>query len=305
MLTLSNIKKFGAVAVTAAGLLATSISYAGTEVAASKNVVEETKKSFITGDLGVTVVSEYISRGLVLENQGAIAQPYLDIYFKMYEGTGFINSVTAQLGFWSSIHSHVQPQGSTDTTRNWYEFDWTPTISVAFAKNFTFSLAYLEFDSPASAFDTARSINGTLSYNDSDLLGAFALHPHVSVLRELAAPGFAGLSGQGWYYEVGVAPSYTVASKSTYPVTFTVPVTAGFGSHHFYAGNGFGYVSTGLNASVPLAFIPSGYGTWTATAGYTYYYLGTNASNITDAEGRNAISSRDQHVFSGAIGMTF
>jgi len=299
MLKITNIKKFGAVAVAAAGLLATSISYAGTEVAASKNVVEETKKSFISGDLGVTMVSEYISRGLVLENQGAIAQPYLDIYFKMYEGTGFINSVTAQLGFWSSIHSHVQPDGSTDTTRNWYEFDWTPTISVTFAKNFTLSLAYFEFDSPASAFDTARSVNASLAYNDSDLLGAFALHPHVTVLRELAAPGFAGLGGQGWYYEVGIAPSYTIAPKASYPLTLTVPVTAGFGSHHFYAGQGFGYVSGGLTASVPLAFIPSGYGTWTATAGYTYYYLGDHAADAT-ATGNNS-----QHVFSGAIGMTF
>ncbi len=299
MLKIPNIRKFGAVAVTAAGLLATSISYAGTEVAASKNVIEETKKSFISGDLGVTMVSEYISRGLVLENQGAIAQPYLDIYFKMYEGTGFINSVTAQLGFWSSIHSHVQPDGSTDTTRNWYEFDWTPTIAITFAKNFTLSLAYFEFDSPASAFDTARSVNASLAYNDSDLLGAFALHPHVTVLRELAAPGFAGLGGQGWYYEVGIAPSYTISPKSSYPIVLTAPITAGFGSHHFYAGNGFGYASGGLTAAVPLAFIPSGYGTWTATAGATYYYLGTNAADLT------ATGHRDQFVFSGAIGMAF
>ena len=302
MLKITNIKKFGAVAVTAAGLMATTVSYAGTEVAASKdvkNVVEETKKSFITGDLGVSMVSEYISRGLVLENQGAIAQPYLDLYFKLYEGTGFINSVTAQLGFWSSIHSHVQPDNSTSSTRNWYEFDWTPTIAVTFAKNFTLSLAYFEFDSPADSFNTARSINASLAYNDTDLLGAFALHPHVTVLHELSAPGYAGLGADGMYYEVGIAPGYTFSPKSSYPLTLTVPVTAGFGSNNFYAGDSFGFVSGGLTASVPLAFIPAGYGTWTATAGATYYHLGGNVANAT------ASGHEDQYVFSGTVGLAF
>ena len=298
MIKVLKLKTLRTVVLTAVGIIATSMSYAGTDAPAA--ATPPPPKSNISGDLGVAIVSEYLSRGLVLENQGAIVQPYLDIYYKMYEGTGFINSASLQLGFWSSVNSHLQPViGSANTTPHWYEIDWTPTISVTFAKNFTLSLAYFEFDSPSSMFETARSINTSLSYNDSDLLGAYALHPHFTVLAELPAPGAAGLGKGGWYYETGVAPSYTFAPKSTYPVTLTVPVTAGFGSSNFYGSSNFGYISTGITASVPLAFIPSSFGSWTATAGYSYYYL---ANTVADA---TATGHNNQSSFSGAIGMTF
>ena len=80
---------------------------------------------------------------------------------------------------------------------------------MTFAKNFTFTASYFEFDSPASFFDTARSLNFNLAYDDTDLLGKFALHPHFTYLRELMAPGSAGLQKNGNYYEVGLAPGFS------------------------------------------------------------------------------------------------
>jgi hypothetical protein len=266
----------------------------GKDVKETKDIKEQVKESCITGDLGVTFVSAYISRGLVLENQGVIAQPYLDLYFKLYEGTGFINKVQLNLGLWSSIHSHPQPDGSTDTTRNWYEFDYTPGIAITFAKNFTFTASYFEFDSPASSFDTARSLNFNLAYDDTDLLGKFALHPHVTYLREITAPGVAGLGPNGNYYEIGLAPGFTAG-----PVTFTIPLTVGLGSEGFYASDTYGYFAAGLQLSIPLSFIPECYGKWTFSGGYTYYNLGTAVADATNT------GHRSQHVFQGAIGLTF
>jgi len=270
----------------------------GKDVKESKELKQQCKESCISGDLGVTMPTQYMSRGLMLENQGVIAQPYLDLYFKLYEGTGFINKVVFNFSLWSSIHSHVQPTtaGTFDATaRNWYEFDWTPGIAVTFAKNFTATLSYFEFDSPASSFDTARSINLNIAYDDTDLLGKFALHPHVTVLSELNAPGFAGLQGHGWYYEIGLAPSYTAG-----PVTFTVPITVGLGDgKRFYGDEAFGYFATGLQISVPLSFIPECYGKWTFSGGYTWYLLGDNVADAT------ATGHESQHVLQGAIGLTF
>jgi len=247
----------------------------------------------------VTFVTEYLTRGLLEENQGVIAQPYLDLYFKLYEGTGFINKVVFNFSLWSSIHSHVEPFSVTSSTRNWFEFDWTPGFAITFAKNFTATISYFEFDSPDDAFNTARSINLNLAYDDTDLLGKFALHPHVAVLAELNAPGSAGINGHGWYFEGGIAPGYTLG-----PVTFTLPVTVGLGDHRFYDGDTFGYVSVGAQLSVPLSFIPECYGKWTLSGGYTYYYLGDKLSAFNGAAtGNNAEES--QHVFQGAIGLTF
>jgi hypothetical protein len=321
------------------GLSGFSTAFAGTETATTEGKATTppapavTPGSYITGDFGVTFVSEYDSRGIPQPDQwkGVIAQPYLDLYIKLYSGDAnsmFINSVSAQLSFWSDVGSNtdtaaantipaylkaagvsktvVKPlhnalQGSA---RDWEEFDWDPGVSVTFAQKFTLLAQYFEFDSPAGAFPTTRSIDANLTYDDSWLLGAFSLHPHATVLYELGAPGYAGLQPKGWYYEFGIAPSYTLLPKSNYPITIAIPNTLGLGDDHgFYGNNTFGYYSVGPSISVPLAFIPAGFGSWTVTAAYTYYYLGTTIREANFAAGGSGANSRN--VFSGALGCTF
>jgi hypothetical protein len=293
------------------GLSGLSHAFAGTETADGKEAKQPAAPcpvSYITGDFGVTFVSEYDSRGIPQPAQwkGVIAQPYLDLYIKLYSGTGFINSVSAQLSFWSDVGSNHDTATNADA-RDWEEFDWDPGFSVTFAQKFTLLVQYYEFDSPAGAFGAARSINGTLTYDDSGLLGLFALHPHFTVLYELGSAGWAGINPKGWYYELGIAPGYTFLPKSTYPITLSIPFTLGLGSSGggtgFYGNNNFGYFSVGPSISVPLAFIPSGFGSWTVTAAYTYYYEGTTVREFNVATGGSGANSRN--VFSGAIGCTF
>jgi len=318
------------------GLSGVSNALAGTETAApgkdTKTVTPPCPVTYITGDFGVTFTSEYISRGLVLQDKGTIAQPYLDLYIKLYSGDANswgINSVSAQLSFWSDIGSNlytaqgalgapegfvasVHPHTKADSVPDWYEFDWDPGISVTFAQKFTLLVQYFEFDSPAGDFSTARSIDASLSYDDSAWwssvpflsAGNFSFHPHFTTLWELGAPGAAGINPHGWYYEIGIAPSYTFLPKATYPITLSIPATVGLGDDHgFYAGNTFGYFSAGPTLSVPLAFIPSGFGSWTVSASYQYYYEGTTVRAFNAANGTDSSNSRN--VFSGAIGCTF
>jgi hypothetical protein len=294
------------------GLSGLSTAFAGTETTGtsdgkeSKAVTPPCPVSYITGDFGVTFTSEYISRGIVEADQtkGVIAEPYLDLYIKLYTGTGFIDAVSAQLSFWADIGSNHTTASPGSTVRDWYEFDWDPGVSVTFLDKFTLLTQYFEFDSPSGAFSTARSIDANLTYDDSSLLGAFSMHPHVTVLYELGAPGFAGLKAHGWYYELGVAPSYTFLPKSTYPITVAAPFTVGLGdSSGFYGNNNFGYFSVGPSVSVPLAFIPSGFGSWTLTAAYTYYYEGTTVREADAPPLGSGANSRN--VFSGALGCTF
>jgi hypothetical protein len=323
------------VALALGGLIAAT-SQAGTEVKksdgkASKNVIEETKKSCITGDLGVNFVSEYISRGLVYQNQGVIAQPYSDIYFRLYSGDGVVNSVQLQLGVWSSLNSQKYPGVSNGSLKNWMEFDYTAAVAVTFLKNWTTTFSYIEADYPgeSDSVDPNRNLQLGLAFNDSDYLGAFALHPHFNVLYEMNTThnGAAGITRDtrdqanpdsqpyivgkgGWYYEIGLAPTYTFLKDSQYPITATLPITVGLGDQNgFYAGNTFGYFTTGLNVSVPLAFVPSCFGAWTTTAGFNYYRLGNTAaaySGSGDVSSLNVTGgSANQWVFSGGIGMTF
>jgi hypothetical protein len=296
------------------GLSSLSTALAGTEMAApgkdTKTVTPPCPVTYITGDFGVTFVSEYLSRGIVQgvdADKGVIAEPYLDLYIKLYSGDANsmgINSVSAQLSFWSNIQSEYKHDHNPgNTTPAWEEFDWDPGLSMVFAQKFTLTVQYFEFDSPAGAFNTARSIDANLVYDDSGFMGPFALHPHVTVLYELGGShgGAAGLKGHGWYEEIGVAPSYTFLPKSTYPITAALPLTVGLsGQSGFYFHDFFGYFSGGPSLSVPLAFIPSGFGSWTLTAAYTYYRLG-NDVRLASSPGLKS----NRNVWSGAIGCTF
>jgi len=285
-----------------AGLAATATLsgslFAGTAETAAPHV-EEMKKSAITGDLGVNFVSQYILRGLIYENQGAIAQPYLDLYFNLYEGDGFVNKVSLILGFWSSLHSRHTDAAPGSTVPAWFEFDYTPGVAVTFAKNFTLTSSFFSYNSPNGGFDTFYGANFQLGYDDTDLLGAFALHPHITYLRELDGKAGSGKS-EGNYYEVGIAPALPACG----PLTVTLPLTAGFGSHQFYARNtGFGFFSAGANAALALKFIPEQFGSWSLNGSATYYYLN---GSLADFNVPNVRTSRhNEFVFSGGLGMTF
>ena len=247
--------------------------------------VEETRKSWISGSVGSAVTNEYILFGLVQDKDTLIAQPYLNLSFRLYESHGFIDNVTFQLPLWASIHeiNKPRPRNGDSTLKDWYEFDISPGFCVSFAKNWTFMISDYIYTSPGDYFSTSHNLNLGLTYNDSELLKAFALHPHFCFLQEL--DNHSGLATQGdtesQYYEFGITPGYTFAEKSTYPLALTFPTTAGFGTNGFY-GQGFGYFSTGAVVSVPLAFIPSAYGSWTASLSGLYYRLGTHSARLTD-----------------------
>ena len=268
----------------------------------TQTLVEESQKSAISGDIGFNITSQYINRGVVRENQGVIGQPYIDLYFNVYEGDGFLNRVSFVLGAWSSLHSAKTQNGlasgaNRSTTSGWYEFDYSAGIAFTVARNLTITPSYVEFNSPNDAFETSRNLNVRLDYNDSELLGAFALHPHFTYLRELEGKVGNGTS-QGNYYEVGVAPALPAFG----PVTVTIPLTTAFGSNRFYANNqGFGYFSGGVNAAVALDFIPAAYGSWTVNAGATYYYLNGSLAqaNSIQARGNNTF------VFNGGLNLAF
>jgi hypothetical protein len=297
-----------------------AISFAGTPAKEVKEVVEKCKESCITGDIGINVVSQYVSRGVIFENQGGIIQPYADLYFKLYEGEGFLNKVSLNLGIWNSFHSRKTDSGLADdvavgrrggsTTDSWYEFDFTAGVSFTFAKNFTFTPSYYSFLSPSDGFSTFHGLNVKLAYDSTDLIG-FNLGLYGQVLFELENKAGTG-SDEGVYYEVGIAPSIPVG-----PITLTFPIFAGFGSNDFYGSahvnrltfgellgedeaealgldeddysgvdsvtvedESFGFLSAGVTASYNLPFIPECYGTWTVSAGYAYYHLGDGTSDF-------------------------
>jgi len=300
-------------------LALTASSFAGTAAPAKETKVlkEVIKESCISGDLGLNVASQYISRGVILENQGGIIQPFADLYFTLYEGEGFVNKVTLNLGIWNSFHSRKTDAGLVNgsgdsSTRSWYEFDFTAGVSIGFAKNFVFTPSYYAFLSPNDGFSTFQGVNLALGYDTTDLFG-FNLAPKVQVLFELENKAGTG-SDEGIYYEVSIAPSFPVGQSG---LSVSFPIAAGFGSDNFYGSlnestgaiedEAFGYVTGGVTLSYGLKFIPECYGSWTVTGSYAYYHLGDGTSDFNTLQRGGLVreESESEHIFSGGLIIAF
>jgi hypothetical protein len=63
----------------------------------------------------------------------------------------------------------------------------------------------------------------------------------------------------------------------------------------------FGYFDVGLVASVPLSFIPSDYGSWSASAGVHFLFLG----DTTEHADEGGSSARDDFHLIGTFGISF
>jgi hypothetical protein len=293
------------IAAIAAASLAGVSAQAGTHMAApSKPVKQVMQESCITGDIGFDVVSSYISKGILFENQGFIIQPY---------------------GIWNSYHDHRQfdtlnPLG---TTGNWFEFDFQTGLTFNVDK-FAISPYFKVYESPADVFPNTYAVGLGVSYDDKDLLGDFALHPYFLVELQLAETagngqrqGFGNANGQ--YYEVGITPAHSWGD-----LTLSLPIKGGFGSGDFYLGNRtFGFFSVGIDAAYALNFVPECLGKWSVHTGVTYVRLGgrpgTNnpltdnragavglaPANFDVVNGGPGVADRDQVVFGGGLKVAF
>jgi len=243
-----------------------TLSWAGT---ASKPAPAPQKlsESVISGDIGVSVVTAYYYRGVMTANHSYSVQPSANLNIKAIQGDDF--SATVNLGIWSSHSKPGAAQGAKNP-QNWTEFDFTPGVTLTFGKiSISESLHFYDYPNGLTS-ESFEGLNSKISFDDSDLLGALALHPSLTHMKELSGKAALavktnGAETGGNYWEAAVAPSASVG-----PVTVTVPLTVGFGSGKFYDKDGYAYFAAGLNLGYALP-MPSNYGKWVATAGATYY----------------------------------
>ena len=254
---------------------------------------------------GVDIPNKYYFRGIVQETEDFIMQPYLNLTFKLYEDeAGVLNAINVTTGIWNSLH--WGPTGSTPLAgdpHRWYEADVIAGVNAVLFKDLTLGVTYTAYTSPNGFFNTVQEIALGASFNDSKLLGAFALNPSVTLAFELDGQADAGLH-KGIYLQLGVAPGLTVNEGSRYPVTITFPATLGLSLDDYYERIGvggsddtFGYFDFGMNLSLPLAFIPASFGSWQLKGGLHGLVLGDNL--------RAANPGNSRMEFIGSIGIAF
>lgn len=228
-------------------------------------------------------------RGMIVQDEGIVFQPLVLGFANVYKGESFINDVTVVGGVWNCFGSGRLPSsdsGGGDRT-SWYEIDPIAGLSFTFAKNFTLDVTYTAFSMQIFNIPFSQHLETKLSFNDSPFLGKFALHPYVSFWKELEGkataaqvpfgiprpqPGPGTTPGSSHYFEAGIAPSYTFESaglKLELPVRVMLPDSEFYGEYYDDS-SAIGLWEIGTKATIPLKFMPEGYGNWSFHAGFKY-----------------------------------
>jgi hypothetical protein len=252
----------------------------------------------VSGYAEVVVSDKYIDQGFVLEERGPVVQPYLELLGEFYQGDGFITRAALRLTIFSSLQFHNSGRSNqADPIRTFYEFEVKPGVELGLGKLVRFTTSYRRFESPNEFYGSLNSIEFVLAFDDSDLLGAFALNPRATWVLPLGASDAE--SEEGHYFDFRIEPGFTIGDGARLPVRVLFPMAIGFGDHHHYGGRSFGFASAGVSVVVPLAFLPGSLGKWNIGASATYYRLGAGPAQLTNG------GDRDEQRFGGVLSVEF
>jgi hypothetical protein len=251
---------------------------------------------------GADWTTDYYFRGIVQETRGYIVQPYGEVTFKLWDGVPAFGNLALSLGTWNSLHGGPTGiESSNSDPKVWYESDFYTRVGWTMFEALSANIVYTAYMSPNSAFTTVQELAFGFGYDDTKFLGPFALNPSALLAFEVKGQADGG-DRKGVYLQLGLAPGYTFAAESKYPVTLSVPLLVGLSLDDYYEfGTGrdttFGYFQGGVGLSVPLAFIPASFGSWTLKTGVNVLYLNGNVRDVN--------KDRDRTEIIGTVGLAF
>ncbi len=243
----------------------------------------------VSFSVGNDFTTAYFFRGILQERNGFIWQPYGEINVSLYstdDETDPMRGFGLFVGSWNSIQT--KKTLTTDSgPSNWYESDVYAGAKFSLFGNSELKAFYIAYTYPNGAFNTVQEFDVSYALNDSGWMGKWALNPSLLVAGEM--DNTAAGTEKGTYLEVGLRPSFTIIESETYPVSLAVPIKLGLSLGDYFedpAGDDdtFGYVQSGLVFSVPLAFIPAEYGSWSASAGASVYTFGNNLKDYNQGD---------------------
>src|SRR5579872_5443885 len=171
--------------------------------------------------------NEYLTpRGMIVQDKGLTFQPLVLGFANVYKGASFLNDVTLVGGVWNDFATapvSVHPPFGSAPKTSWVEIDPIAGVSFGFAKHFKLDVTYTAFNMQILDIGTSQHLDTKLSFDDSDYLKAFALHPYVEFWQELAGKatdadvpeavfgpspnsGAHPAPGSSYYFELGAAP---------------------------------------------------------------------------------------------------
>lgn len=231
---------------------------------------------------GVDFTNRYYFRGIVQERSGFITQPWAALTVDLVTNDTW--ELQGILGTWNSFHDTATNATSTDSfVSKWYESDFYASLAFS-TGNWSAKATYTVYASPSDAFETVQDLTFTLGYDDSELLGAWALNPALTLAVETGSNFADGAStNRGVYLEPSICPGFTLDDgiggvlKGT---SISFPLAIGLSLSDYYedgAGDDdtFGFLSVGAKAAIPLDLC-EGLGSWSLNLGVQGIFLGDN-----------------------------
>lgn len=237
-------------------------------------------KSPFSLQLNLDFTNAYFYHGILQQDRGLIVQPAARLTVNLVQENDF--TIDAILATWNSFGPNGGSQTS-DLTRYWYESDLIAGVAIT-KGTLSLTTTYAFLTSPSDAYETVQELDFTLAFDDSELLGALALHPYVLLGIETGADASdGGDSDTGTYLELGIAPGFTWDVGTT-PVAIAFPISVGLSLDNYYqnaAGEDdtFGFVQMGVKASIPLP-VNGRFGKWTLNAGVAGLFLGDHTAEF-------------------------
>jgi len=252
----------------------------------------------------VDFTNRYFFRGIVQERQGFISQPWAALNIDLVKNDDW--TLQGVLGSWNSIHDTATNAASSDQiVSKWYESDVYGGFAFTAGK-WSGKAIYTFYTSPSGAFETVQDITFTGAYDDTEALGAWALHPSVSLAVETGSNFADGANTRrGIYLEPSISPGFTLDDGIGGVFKGTVvsfPLALGLSLSDYYedgAGKDstFGVVSVGAKTAIPLD-MPNGCGAWTLNLGVQGLFLGDHTKAYNG--GKDA-----EFVATGGISLAF
>lgn len=222
-------------------------------------------------------------RGMIVHDRGLTFQNLVLGLVNVYKGDSFISDVTLVPGIWNDFSTDGLPNSNGDGKTGWIEIDPIAGISVSFARQFKLDVTYTAFNMQVLNIPFSQHLETKLSFDDTPYLKQFALHPYFLYWQEIQNKAtaaqvpyavFLGESGPGpgYYFDVGVAPSYTfenIGLKLEAPCRVLLPDSRFYGEYYDDSST-VGLWEVGVKGSIPLKFMPPGFGHWSFHAGVKY-----------------------------------
>lgn len=263
-------------------------------------LAQATPNKGATGEFGVSFTTQYFLRGIQQEDQGFIAQPWFELRYDVYEGTGDLKDVNLTFGQWNSLHDG--PTGSGGTESMWYESDFYIGFTGEVGDRLACGITYTSYYHPNGARSNVEELALSAGYDDKGVIETFAggLQPGVVLAFELDGQMDEGARGNtGIYLQLGIKPSFQFGQ-----FTLDVPVTMGVSLLDYYEDPGtsddefLGFLDIGAVISTAIPDLPARMGPWHAEAAVHWMLLGDSNE---DRNGGDA----GELIFSCGVRTTF